>query len=172
MHTTRLALTILTLAAVLSACSGIRVRSDFDSRTDFSAYRTYAWLTKRPPSQPARAPEVSDILMERIQRAVAGELAGKGLRRVKEEAASLLVTHHVSIEEKLQFTDPYFAYDRVKTYEEGTLLIDFIDAKTQQLVWRGSGQTKLREAPTPEERDQRVKEVVDAILAQYPPKKK
>lgn len=150
-------------------CSGIDVSSDYDPATDFAAFSTYAWLSK-PAAELPGSPLVSELLLERVRHAVDSELSAKGMRVVPEEAASLLVTEHLSIEERIQFNDPYYSFDMVQTYEEGTLLIDLVDADSRELLWRGIGQTRLRELPTPEEREQRVQEVVSAILAQYPPK--
>jgi hypothetical protein len=48
-------------------------------------------------------------------------------------------------------------------------VIDFVDAQRKQLVWQGTGQTRLRRSSTPQRREQRVREVVNAIRARYPP---
>ncbi len=152
------------LTLFLAACSNVTVNADYEPETDFSAFDTYAWFPQTPTST------VSEILIERIQNAVNAELDGKGMKRVEPGEASLMINQRVSVTEKLQVNDPYFAYDRFQTYEEGTLLIDLVDPKTNRLVWRGTGQTKLKELKTAEERTSRVNEVVGAVLAQYPPK--
>jgi len=61
-------------------------------------------------------------------------------------------------------------YSNVYTTPEGTLYIDLIDAKTKELVWQGEGSGYLTK--NTEEKDARIKEFVDKILAQYPPQKK
>jgi hypothetical protein len=48
-------------------------------------------------------------------------------------------------------------------------VIDFVDAQRKQLVWQRTGQTRLRRSSTPQRREQRVREVVNAIRARYPP---
>ncbi len=60
----------------------------------------------------------------------------------------------------------------VREYTEGTLIIDFVDPKADQLIWRGTGQSRLSESKTPEERTENINEAVAKILAQFPPKKK
>ena len=57
----------------------------------------------------------------------------------------------------------------VTEYEEGTLLIDIIDASGNGLLWRGSGSTRLSGSATPEKRKERVNTAVAKILEQFPP---
>jgi hypothetical protein len=92
--------------------------------------------------------------------------------------AGVLVTHHISVESEFRvntahdgyrYGDPMSSSTTVQEYKQGTLLIDLIDAERKQLVWRGTGQTRLRKSSTPEQREQRVREVVNAIMARYPP---
>ena len=57
----------------------------------------------------------------------------------------------------------------VSEYQEGTLLIDMIDPSSKQLVWRGSGQARIRQSSSPEEREKRIGEAVQQILEDFPP---
>lgn len=58
----------------------------------------------------------------------------------------------------------------VREWDEGTLLIDFIDAGTEELVYRTVGQAKLSEARrTPQEAQAKANEVVLKMLADFPP---
>ena len=51
-------------------------------------------------------------------------------------------------------------------YEEGTFLIDIIDAASQQLVWRGAYVKRLGWS-APDEAE--VQKMVSSILAAFPP---
>ena len=68
--------------------------------------------------------------------------------------------------------NPYWGmnYNRVYTTPEGTLFIDIIDAKSKELVWQGEGSGYLTKDTN--KKDERIKEFVSKILAQYPPIKK
>ena len=57
----------------------------------------------------------------------------------------------------------------VRQYDQGTLVIDFIDAATEQLVWRGTGSDRLYNQLTPEETTSKVNNLVKKIMEQYPP---
>jgi hypothetical protein len=164
------------------ACSGIRVTTDYDPNADFSDVRSYAWLDENSGVQGDR-PDVASLLDRRVRSAVDSELQGKGIAAVDRSAAKVLVTYHLGVESKLDVNTinsgyGYGRYGRyggisttttVHEYQEGTLLIDVIDPETKQLVWRGSGQARLRDYSTPEQREQRVKEAVKEILADFPP---
>ena len=61
---------------------------------------------------------------------------------------------------------PYgYAPRRTYTYTEGTLIIDMIDARTNQLVWRGSVAGTV---DNPANLERQVEKAVRAILKQYP----
>jgi hypothetical protein len=57
----------------------------------------------------------------------------------------------------------------VQEYEEGTLVLDFVDADTKGLVWRGVATDALDAHATPEDRGKQIQEAVTKILAKYPP---
>lgn len=180
-----LVLVIATAGLTVSGCASFQVDSDFDPEADFAQYDTFTWLPRVPDTDnPIKS---DDLLYKRIERAVNNNLAAKGMRIVDNEAdASLLVTEHIGIEQKLRVNTTNYGYGyghwgyygggyqqtQVDQYEEGTLMIDLIDAKTKQLVWRGTAQSRLQHLKTPEERNKRIREAVDAILEGYPPAKK
>src|SRR5688572_23718279 len=67
------ALLVLPLAA---ACAPISVTDDYDTQTDFTKLRTYAWHVA-----PAGAPAVDSLTQQRIVRAVDDALEAKGFRK-------------------------------------------------------------------------------------------
>ena len=63
-----------------------------------------------------------------------------------------------------------YSETKVKEYKSGTLIIDFISPKTNQLVWRGMGSKKIPKSTNPEKMDKLVNQVVMNILKNFPPK--
>jgi hypothetical protein len=140
------------------------------------------------PQKPAADPLIdNDLVARRVHRAVAEQLEGKGLREAASEAqADLLVTYHVGEEEKLDISSfhsnfgyypcwhcfgPGFDSDVwVTQYTQGKLVIDLIDAKNKQLVWRGIAARRLPTFKSPAERDQYIRETVVAIFKDFPPR--
>jgi len=170
------------LGALLAGCSGIKVRSDYDPTADFSTLRTYAWLPT--PRAKTGDPRIDDPLINaRIERAIDRAVAAKGFARVETEQADFHVTFYIGIDRKLDVTTmprSYGYYGRwggfyggtttyVDQYDVGTLLIDVIDRGRNELVWRGVGETRLRQSRTPQESEQRIQQTVDAVLKDFPP---
>ena len=110
----------------------------------------------------------SPIAQDRIKQAIASELAQRGLRQVEANPDFLVTTHtyvekaertvydsypganyaypyavgyrgrFLPINYGYWYTPAYYSQPRTEQYREGTLIIDFIDARTNNLVWRGS----------------------------------
>ena len=58
----------------------------------------------------------------------------------------------------------------VRAYDQGTLLIDVTIPLGDKLVWRGIATQSVSEHSSPDESTARIKETVEKILAQFPPK--
>ncbi len=167
----------ISAAALLMACGGMTIRSDYDpaSVPGIQSYGSYRWL----PHPSSGDPRVNNPLMaRRIQRAVDTEMSGKGYQPVRDGRADFLVGYHVAFDEKLEVetVNAHYGYrwggvqeSYVREYTQGTLIIDVIDAKTEQLVWRGMAQAEVHEASSPDQRQKRINEAVKKILANFPP---
>ena len=175
---------VLTLFCGLGAlaCSSLKVATDFDPNADFTKIRSYAWLDERSGVEGDRN-EVSSLLDQRIRRAIDAELLGKGLAISERDSADVLVSYHLGVEKKLDVNTIHtgYGYGRyggygggrtetyVSEYEEGTFLVDLIEPSKKELIWRGSGQARVKRSSSPEDREERVREVVAKVLAAYPP---
>jgi hypothetical protein len=58
---------------------------------------------------------------------------------------------------------------RVYGYEEGTLILDFVDSTRKTLIWRGSATSAIGPDATSEEREKRISEAVSKMLENFPP---
>lgn len=56
----------------------------------------------------------------------------------------------------------------VRSYTQGTFMLDVVDPASRELMWRGVAGRRLNTG-TPQERDQYVNEIITAIVAQFPP---
>lgn len=178
---------MVVLAASLLACApSVKVRSDYNPQTDFSALRTFAWLPI-PPQRTGDPRADSGLLASRVERATIAELKAKGFQEVGPNAGpDFFVAFQAAVDEKVsvQSTPGYYGYrgwwgspvvmspqTTVHQYEVGTLILDIVDTEGDDLVWRGAGQAKLRrnDDRSSAERDQAVADAVKAILAEFPP---
>ena len=146
---------VMLLAMGLPACTAFNVKTDHDPTADFSSFKTFAF---GGPAEMNKGGIYDNSLMhKRIESAVVGELAKKGLRQVRlDEPQDLLVHYWVHIQDKqrLESTGPTVGVARypggygwgagygggVTTYEykEGTLILDLIEPTNKQLVWRAT----------------------------------
>jgi len=168
---------------MLAACGPmIDVRADYDTSADFSRLRTYAWLQQ--PSSAPRDPRINnDLLDSRVHSAVNDELHAKGYTE-NAESPDFRVAYHVVLKEKIAAAafPTYYGYGlgrwpgpadvQVATYEEGTLLLDFVDGRMNELVWRGAASTRINPDRTPQERTELIRTAVQRMLKDFPPPKK
>jgi hypothetical protein len=176
------------LALLLAACSTLQVSTDYDPDYDFSSLRTYGWFKmERPPGTDVR---ISNTLIEdRVRKAIEHELDAKGYRKVTDEAPDYYVAWLGGIDTKLRvdtvesYYDPFWGgvpqggywpgYQRTfaREYKEGTLIIDFLNPATHNLIWRGTGSDYLEPNTSLEQMTATINNAVHKILAGFPPGK-
>jgi hypothetical protein len=161
------------LGIVCGSCSSLRIATDYDHAIDFTKYRTYRWApTKMPEPEGLRAAEHS-LLEARIKRAADRELAARAFERREGGATDLLVVFYASRRHRVEIY-PSYAYPprwraaRAYHYREGTIVLDFVDTRLDQMVWRGWATGVLGD---PEDAEERINEAVVKILQRFPPAK-
>ncbi len=124
-----------------------QVKTDYARGTDFSQYKTYSWQ---------KVQTQDPLWVNRIKDAVNGALTAKGLTQVDSGGDLALVAIEMT---KNQSTLNTFyngfgggwrwgggfgnSTTTVDNYKVGTLVVDLFDAKTKDLVWRGSSSDTL-----------------------------
>ncbi len=176
-------LILLLVFALLSACAA-NVRTEHDSAANFAAYRSFHW--QAPPARPVKDPILdSQLLDERMQRAVTGVLLSRGYRDAATAAqADFLVTYHATSKLKVE-SDPasmqfgfydgfphgvgsvFLSSGDVSSHEEGALIIDIVDARSHRLVWRGWLTARVTQERYSEPE---LSKAAHTILAQFPPR--
>ncbi len=173
---------------LLAGCSTISVNYDYDTSTNFGTFRSFAWAPEPDLSttqmDAAQASRRSGLLSNRIRSSVNKTLATKGLT-LNETAPDLLAVFHIGVQDKIQVTNWGYHYSNyywggyggqqmdVYQYQEGQMIIDLVDAKSMDLVWRGSGTGVVDSSnKSPEEMQALIDDVVAKILANYPPPSK
>lgn len=151
--------TLVPLAIVLAGCAlRYDVKTDFDPAVDHAAYRSFALA----PRDRGDTPDQFDnsLTLKRIEAMVVRHLEARGIARAEPGAADLTVRFWLTAEKKTDISTvpsapfygpwgapgPYpYDYGRwgpmyndviVRNYVEGTLVLDLVDAKRGELVWR------------------------------------
>ena len=183
----------IAVAAALLACSGVRVKTDYDPASDFSALRTFRWIDPelreepRPENVVPTDPFTRNTLLDRrVRDDIEAQLVSRGYRVAAEgDTPDFLIRYDV-VSRQIERDYPvyagggYYGYGRgyygtgvgyggSSTYDEGTLIVDVIDPATQQIVWRGYGTSQSRDAWMDADRLHRS---VTEILKKFPPEAK
>ena len=187
-----LRLSVVVLAGALAGCSSLKVNTEYDPTAPFPSYKTYAWNPRVPG--PEEAPPIRNpVVRDQVVRAVDRELSAKGFTQVQPDAnPDLLVSVHGWAQSRIEVTNYGYAYapgyvygpaygpyqpmpvapaTEVRSYTDGTMLIDFVDAKSAKLVWRGTAQDTFTN-PDLNTVKRTVDEATKQLLGAYPPKKK
>jgi len=168
---------ILSVVLMVS-CATVRVQTDYDTQASFTEYKTFGFF--KPGIDKV---EISDLDKKRILRSIDKTMLQKGF--TKSETPDLLVNIVTKAEKNVDvyqnnfgfgygwgWYNPFWwggGFNNFSTIEtiEGRLFIDLIDAKKKELVWQGVGTAALVEGPVAKE--ERIQEMVEAILIKYPP---
>lgn len=131
----------------LFACSNeIRVYTDFDRDIEIHRLTTYGWLNVKGIESKNDPIYFNELTDKRIKTAVQKQMDLKGY--VPSDAfAQIIIHYHIIVEnratvrpEPLGYTyGKYWMQNEVDTYryQEGTLIIDFMDSRNCNLMWRG-----------------------------------
>ena len=152
------------LMVLLGSAFGQHIQTDFDHQANFSQYKTYSWQEIKP---------ANSLWDSRIKNAVDAQLSAKGWTQVDNGGDVAIVAIKMTKTQKtLQtFYDGFggggWGWRRFggygdsfgdsttteQDYKEGTLVVDIFDAKSKQLVWRGSAEGTLSDSAAKNEKN-------------------
>jgi hypothetical protein len=180
---------LLTLALGLffSACASFSVRYDYDSRANYTAFKTFDWYAASRMGKDKDRPVDNPIMDRRVAAAVEQELTTRGFRRETSADPDFLVTYYPVYRERHYVTSQHLGWgtwgfrpfgmgfststSQEHVYKEGTLILEIVDFKTNQLIWKAAAEGALTELRTPEEADAAVNQAVRQMLERFPPTK-
>ena len=173
----------LLFATLLTACaSGPKITANQNPGIDLANFRTYQFANPLATDRPDGTTSlVSTYLMQATER----EMSARGYRKV-EVLPDLVINFYLNTKEKIQArTSPaagaYYGYRRgyygawggygtettVTQYTEGTLHVDLVDARRNELAWEGIAQGRIR-SDVMENLQERAGIVMGEIFARYP----
>ncbi len=178
----KLSVLIAAAAIALASCTPLTVNVDYDHSKDFSAMKTFALYQHANRS-------VSELNQERLVAAVRDQLKAKGYAEVAENPDFLININTIVKDKKSVsantdiygyggFYRPYGYWGggmgmasanttfNVEDYKDGSVIVDMVDAKTNQLFWEGVGNSEI-DSPLSDP-DKQIAAAVAKILATYP----
>lgn len=169
----RTAVCTLVFLFALGTAFAQQVKTDFDHQANFTQYKTFSWQEVK----------VTDPLWEsRIKNAVNTQLEAKGWTQVTSGGdVTIVAIGTTQTQRTLQtFYDGFGggwrwrgfggtgdATTTEQDYKEGTLVVDLYDAKTKQLIWRGSAEDTLSNKA--EKNEKNLDKGVEKMFKKFPP---
>jgi hypothetical protein len=168
-------LSLLTTACAATMDVGAHVQRGLNVRQ----FRTYDWGPA--DALPASDPRLGDnpFFNDHLLGAVEKQMAAKGFSRAgTDRQADLLIHYHAAIGPRVdvnridnEYGDCFDEDCRVRVieYEQGTLVIDIVDARTNRLIWRGWAQQAVDRLLGDDDRMSRqIDDAVQRMLAKFP----
>jgi hypothetical protein len=167
-------LILLATSLWLSSCSPFQVRSDYAQSASFSTYKTYKLRIDDL--------KINDIDKDRVLNELSKQLQSKGLQSGENPDVIINVKANHKKVTDINTTNPYggmwgwgggfgwgIGMNRTWTsnYNEGAIIVDMVDAKTQKLVWQGIGSGISVDRPKAKQKQ--IPQIMSEIMANYPP---
>ena len=162
-------LTCLCLMLATAAAYGMSVKTDYDRNYDFGRLKTFAFKDQR---RPAADPLVAD----RIRDALRSQLEARGFRYQPDGQPDFLVAFYARAKEKVEVEDVGYGFPHrwrwgfgptiwTRNYVEGSMIVDFIDPQTNQLIWRGIATDTLHTGPKKSE--EQINKGADELVKRF-----
>jgi len=165
MKTRRLVL-VLIFSICVTSCSSVTIDDYFFKTADLTSYKTFDWLSR--PHAMLIVKEGRGQTEKLLKESVNKQLTARGLSQ-KADSPDLLISYLVGAE--LTNTDDFS--DKVgertaQQYSEGAILLDFLDAKTRELLWRVAAFGIEDRNPTPERNKEIIEKTVERMFKNFP----
>jgi hypothetical protein len=177
----------LLLGLLLAACTNYAIRYDYDARAGYSGYKTFDWYAASRYAK-EKAQGVENTLMDRrVKGAVERELTGRGFVLEPKADPDFLVTYYPIYQQRRYQTATHVGWGwgfrpwyggagttvvQEHHYREGTIVLEIVDFKTNQLIWKAAAEGALTGLETPEDADEVVTKAVKQMLDHFPPQRK
>ena len=172
--------TLITASALMlpALASAQDVKIDFDKAYDFSTVKTYAISIGTKWG--------NDLSERRVLTEIDEAIAAKGWKKVDAAQANVIVVLHGATQTKKSantfYSGGYGGYGYrgfggmgsaqtvVSEWAVGTLVVDMFDAKSKQLIFRGTAEDEISD--NPEKNAKRLEKASTKLFKDFPPKAK
>lgn len=161
---------------LLISCSSSKVLTDYDAEIIFSDFKTYAFYEDVGKG-------LNEFDVKRVTGAIRSELKLKNFKEVEKPALYINVISKMSEAQNnntigiglgsgglnggfgISGGIPIGAKKQNEEFK-----IEFVNAKTNQIIWEGVLNSTVKEQRKPAEKELHFKEIIKNILSKYPPK--
>jgi len=168
---------LILMTLLFNGCSSLRVSSDYDTSFDMKTLKQFHIIHNKAKYQ-------DTLTINRIDTAITHELTTKAYQAVSQKEADFLVYYHIDIKNKTQVVTDYqtmgmypYRYrgmmmptTRTYNYDEGQLIVDFINPRDNNIIYRMRVKDELKTFDTPEEHTNYINKVIKTLLKNFPSK--
>lgn len=179
-------LAVLLFAVSLSSWAKTQIGSSYDPGAPYSSLKAYNWA-RHEMQDPATVSFDEEFVQTHLRAAVNEQLAAKGFqKRVSNPDFLILWTAFagaaLAVDRRIHTPDRAlggFQSDvsveplpraQVTDVNMGTLILTFVDAKTQKVIWRGFAQQAVNFEWSDRKKISKINQVVRKMLDLFPPK--
>ena len=161
----------------IAGCAAARVSTMQNPDASLEDYGTFSFMeggaTAVNPSG-VNSPEA----IEEIREAIRAELVAKGFAEGADPDFQIAFNAAVDQQFDVNTFVEYYNYrwrtfrveeQEVTEYREGSVVIDIVDADSNELAWRGVGESSVGDLRNPNRRQATIARAVREILADFPP---
>ena len=160
---------VLIFSICVTSCSSITIDDDFFETADLTSYKTFDWISR--PHAILIAKEGRGQVEKLLKKSVNEQLTARGLNQ-KADSPDLLISYLVGAELTNTDDSSYKVGEQnnpaVQPYSGGAILLDFVDAKTRELLWRVAAFDIEDRNPTPEKNKEIIEKTVERMLKNFP----
>lgn len=180
---------MVVLCALITACNTLKVVDDYDPNVQFAKLKTFSLLEGGEIKESGKIQD--PLLSKHINKSINKVISAKGFQAVDKDNPDFYISWYGAIDKKIHsetvrnyynrtydtnWRSPNYASWRQSSstynieYEKGTLVIDMLDGKTKELIWRGTGSKIIDDRTAGTNVAERVHSVVTEMLKNFPPK--
>ena len=162
----------LVFFVLLAGCSSIKVQTNYDDTVDFAPYKTFAFHDESIQVEGTLASRVA--VVGAIKDELENELTSDGYQESKDSPDFLVAFHASVIDPVTANYNPgrYSAWGSsatmIQTVSEGSLIVDIIDAGSNELVWRGTATGAVERGS--DKASEKIHDAVHKIMTKFPPR--
>jgi predicted DsbA family dithiol-disulfide isomerase len=150
----------LMLAAILSGCSTkIEARYSYNSQTDFSSLKSYAWVQEDMTTK-FSTPESAKYYESTMENV----LAKKGFNLNPDAPDFLIKTFNA-----YNYVEKYISVYGNVEFPKSMLRINFLNPSSKEVIYESAAYAIIDEKATQETKNAAIDKTVEALLIEFPP---
>ncbi len=173
--------------ALFTACSSYTVKTDYDPTITYASYKSFDWYAASKRAK-GKGSGTDPLLDKRVRASVQKVLEAKGFKQETVAEPDFLVTYYPIYQNKKYRTTTSiggdygwgrrqwgygmgtrFSTSQVHQYREGTIILEIVDSRSNQLVWQGAAEGALTNLDNPEDAQEAINKAVGDLLMNFPP---